>query len=121
MNAIDIESSPSSTRACSVLKIPVMATSWRGCAATAPSAEDEVAEELELLRIRPATMSVVTGLSRQASSRSLMRDGGPTIEISSAKSSGTDMIASSRLPAKKSSWILSASSSKPIRCINLVW
>ena len=50
-----------------------------------------------------------------------MRDGGPTIEISSAKSSGTAMIASSRLPAKKSSWILSASSSKPIRCMSLVW
>ena len=31
LNAIDIESSPSSTRACSVLKIPVIATSWYGC------------------------------------------------------------------------------------------
>src|SRR3954471_19492216 len=30
-NEIDIESSPSSTRACSVLKIPVIATSWYGC------------------------------------------------------------------------------------------
>src|SRR3954466_13847099 len=31
LNAIDIESSPSRTRACSVLKMPVMATSWYGC------------------------------------------------------------------------------------------
>src|SRR3954462_1631962 len=31
LNEIDIESSPSSTRACSVLKIPVIATSWYGC------------------------------------------------------------------------------------------
>src|SRR6185437_1673570 len=51
LNVMLRESWPSSTRACSVLKTPTMATSWRGCAATAPSAEDEVAEELELLRI----------------------------------------------------------------------
>ena len=40
-----------------------------------------------------------------------MRDGGPTSEISSANSSGTTAIASSRLPSKKRSWIFSASSS----------
>ena len=67
------------------------------------------------------TIRVDTGPAFQASRRSAMRSFGPQRLISSAKSSGTAAMASSRLPAKKRSWISKASFSKPMRAISSVW
>jgi hypothetical protein len=65
--------------------------------------------------------SDVTGVSRQACTRSLMRSAGPQSETSSANWSGTAMTASPRLPSMKRSWNLCASASKPMRLISSMW
>src|SRR5260221_7559616 len=49
------ESWPSSTRACSVLNTPTMATSWNGCTRPRPlRVEDQVSHELQLFDVAPA-------------------------------------------------------------------
>ena len=56
-----------------------------------------------MLVSRDMNSSVVTGVSRQAAMRSLMRATGPTSEISSANASGTIAIASPRFPSMNKS------------------